>query len=496
MATGLRRDVESLEGALGDLVESREGGWDPSRFAEWDDDPVGFVREVLRAEPWRAQVEIAESVRDHPFTVVRSCNSAGKDWVAAALALWWVYARRGLALVTGPTQRQVRQIVMSEVREHWHRASVLPGELRVSGLRVSDVERAGILAFTSSSASKMTGYHYGRVLGILTEAQDVDAFAYEALQSNAVGAHDRLLAVGNPLAPSGRFFRACRSEAWHEVAISALEHPNVVEGEVVIPGGPTREWIDRQRKEWGEDSGLWKSRVLGEFSSAEADVLVSRPWLDRAVELHERVRSYRGSGLAGDLPDAVRPEGPLRIGLDVARHGGDHSVLCLRRGGFVREVVTFRAFADTMQTVGRVGRALRERGLSRDGGGYGVWVDEIGVGGGVVDRLRELGWNARGVNVSAPPPREDDRFLNLRAYLYWTVRRRLEAGELALPPDERLFEELLASTWHPTSAGKVQLDPKDAIRANLGRSPDLADALVLTFASGGSSVGGTAGVTL
>ena len=85
--------LRRLEHDLGKLVERHDTARDLSEFTRYANDPLGFIREVLKGEPWSRQEEIAESVKNDPLVVVRSCNAAGKDWIAAQLALWWVCAR-------------------------------------------------------------------------------------------------------------------------------------------------------------------------------------------------------------------------------------------------------------------------------------------------------------------------------------------------------------------------------------------------------------------
>ncbi len=194
--------LHRLERDLGDLLGRHERARELSDFARYAEDPVGFIRDVLHGKPWSRQVEIAHAVRDHPLVVVRSANAVGKDWVSAHLALWWVCARRGLVLLTGPTERQVVEIVMGELGRAWRQARALPGDLYRTALRVPGA--GGVLAYTSTEASRLTGFHAPLVMAILTEAQGVEDFAWEALLACATGAEDRVLAVGNPLAPSGR----------------------------------------------------------------------------------------------------------------------------------------------------------------------------------------------------------------------------------------------------------------------------------------------------
>ena len=228
MVTGNATTLRRLERDLGQLVERHERARDLTDFSAYADDPLGFIREVLKGDPWSRQLEIAEAVRDQPLVVVRSCNAAGKDWIAAHLALWWVYARQGLVLLTGPTERQVKEIVMSEVARAFARANDLPGELYQMALRLGRTEHAGILAFTSTEASRLTGFHAPHVFAVITEAQGVEDYAWEGVLACVTGSDDRVLAVGNPLEPSGRFFHASRAPGWRSIRISAFEHPNVL----------------------------------------------------------------------------------------------------------------------------------------------------------------------------------------------------------------------------------------------------------------------------
>lgn len=195
-----------LEREYGELLQDGEPARDLDRWSRWEDDPVGFITDVLREDPWSAQRETAESVRDRRKTVVVGCNALGKDWTCARLALWWAYSVGGLAVLTGPTERQVSEVLMRKEVGRAKRSGNLPGELYTGALRIRG-EEASILAKTASGVSDLTGFHGRRVLGVITEAQGVDDFAWEALQACATGPEDRLLAVGNPLEPQGKFYK-------------------------------------------------------------------------------------------------------------------------------------------------------------------------------------------------------------------------------------------------------------------------------------------------
>lgn len=487
--TTLRR----IEKDVGELIARHEAGRDLRDFRSYRDRPVAFIREVLGAEPWSKQEEIARAVRDDPLVAVRSCNAAGKDWIAARLALWWVYARNGMVLLTGPTERQVVEVCMSEVGSAFGSVGELPGSLYRTALRVEGSgSRSGILAFTSTEASRLTGFHAPRVLAVLTEAQGVEDFAWEGLLACATGTEDRVLAVGNPLLPSGRFFTVSRKPQWRSIQISADEHPNIRVGRTVVPGGPSAAFVERIRSEYGEGSPIYSARVLGEFPDEGEEGLFRRSWLEASAERWD--------------PEGVS-EGPAIVAVDPARFGPDETVCAVRRGDVLTELVAWRG-TDLMETVDRI-RAVLDRvgvtpgehpttrlstgtparswtsGARKRSAGLRpvgrVIVDEVGLGGGVADRLRELGYRVEGYN-GGHAAGDPERFMNRRAESYWGMRRGLEAGRIALPRDEKLFDELVALRWRPTADGKVRLEAKEELRGRIGRSPDRADAVVMALA--------------
>lgn len=486
---GFRREVQRLQEDVGELLEAHERAESRQDHTAFADRPVAFFRETLGAEPWDRQRQIAEKLLEHPLVTVRSCHAAGKDWLAARLALWWCYARKGLVILTGPSQAQVEEILMrGEIRTAF-RGSGLPGELHVKALRPAGEGKAGILAKTARGVSALTGFHDARVLFIITEAQDPEIeHAWDAAFAVATGAEDRILTLGNPTVTGGRFFRAHQTDSdWHVVKVAASDVPNVREERTVVPGLLTREGMQRFAAEYGGHSGVYTSRVLAEFPDRSEEGLFARSWLEGAADRHEADPMER----AGEEPI---------VAVDPARFGADATVAAVRRGDRLERLVSWGQ-RDTMGTVEKLRRELSELGVqpeNRDALKYlrrsdasdqkreryrsegRVVVDTIGLGAGVADRLEEMGYDVEGFKGSRSP-KDGDRFENLRAEGYWMLRDRLEAGEVALPRDEDLFTELLAIRWHPTAAGKIRLEKKDEIRARIGRSPDRADAVAMAF---------------
>ena len=164
------------------------------------------------------------------------------------------------------------------------------------------------------------------------------------------------------------------------------------------------------------------------------------------------------------------------MAVDPARFGPDSTMLGVRRGPVLERLVGWHGL-DTMQTVERVVAELSEVGIHEHRGR--VVVDGIGIGAGIVDRLRQLRYTV--VEFNGGSRAWGARFMNRRAESYWTLRKRLEEGSIAIPSDEKLFDELLAIQWRETPEGKVRIEEKREIKGRLGRSPDRADVLAMAF---------------
>lgn len=204
------------------------------------------------------------------------------------------------------------------------------------------------------------------------------------------------------------------------------------------------------------------------------------------------------------MPRSYHPELDPRswtVAVDPARLGSDETVVAIGRGVVLERFVAWRG-ADTMTTVGRILDLIRDlpepyrppcaefqpRTVHVPPKVERLIVDEPGLGGGVIDRLREKEREGFGFNEveafngggGAVGP-QADRYLNRRAEAFMHLRRQLEAGLIAVPNDRQLFEELTRITWRPTSAGKTQIGSKDELRRELGRSTDRADAASMFF---------------
>ncbi len=487
--------LDRLESRADQLVEEHSG--EARDFSRYKDDPVGFLRDVLKADPWQKQEEIANAVRDHPLVAVQSANACGKDFVAAGLALWATYAAGfDRIILMSATERQAVEILMlTELHTHFHRAG-LPGRLGQSTLRLPGSNKARVIAMVSRDASNLSGFHGERVMVILSEAQGIEAAGWNAALRCAVGQEDRILAYGNPDEPSGTFYDVCRRPDWKRFRISAFDLPTV-KGERHIPGMMTAAGIERFRREYGEGSREWMSSVLGLFPETATDSWIDAAAWDACVALSAGPFRANANGL------------PLTLAFDVARAtGGDSSALAVIRGPIVESIETWEGF-DLMASANRIDQRCRELGLRKIGDpppfadplSWGqtdgrILIDTTGaaLGMGILDRLNEKGWPVEQFDFAGKPPFEEGaRFANMRAWSYMKVKAFIRDRQIALLDDPLLREEAVGTRYTISGQGAVQIEPKKKLRSRLGRSPDRLDAVVMGLAIGAESatIGGT-----
>lgn len=169
------------------------------------------------------------------------------------------------------------------------------------------------------------------------------------------------------------------------------------------------------------------------------------------------------------------PAGPLVMGIDVARFGDDKSVFTFRQGRGGVEQITLPTM-DTMATAGAAKVEIDRRQPVK------VFVDVIGVGAGVVDRLREWFGNKIVAVNSSERALDDAKYLNRRAEMYGVLLDWLREAPCQLPDDDALQNDICSVRYKYTSRGQYQLEKKEELKKRLGRSPDRADSLALTFA--------------
>jgi hypothetical protein len=222
-------------------------------------------------------------------------------------------------------------------------------------------------------------------------------------------------------------------------------------------------WVDEARRDWGEGSPLWQSKVRGLVPEDTSDGVIPLSWLRRCQEEREHE------------PDQLLP---VELGVDVGA-GGDWTVVRERRG--IKVGRTWRARTpESQEAAALVMQAIRETGATS------VKVDAIGIGWGIVGMLNEaLGGegpviHAVNVGTSALDP---EKFPRLRDQIWWELGRELsEQGGWDLSElDDTTLAQLIAPRYKGDASGRIKIEPKDLTKRRLGRSPDDADSLLLAF---------------
>jgi hypothetical protein len=498
------------------------------------DDPVGFIQDRLGEFIWSKQREVAEAVVQHERVAVPSAFQLGKSRIASRLCAWWLNTRpfgEAFVVSTAPTASQVRAILWREIgRAYW--AGKLPGRLNQTewwmvpeGTRyLAPAPGEELVAIGRKSSDydehSFQGLHQRYLLVIVDEASGVSPSIFDAAESLAANDDSRILAIGNPTDPQAKFAEVCMrpGSRWHVVRMDAYESPNWTNEEVpeslhgalmgqsyaqrlaedtlmVQPGEPVvvasaearaeaealgivpDQEPPGQPQQYGydprtgalvpatEESGTYKAKVRGIFSADDPESIVPLSGV--------RTCQIEREWTAGQLL-------PVELGCDVGA-GGDEFVVRERHGVRVGRKWSCRT-SDWRVAVETALTAIRESGATV------IKVDVIGIGWGVAGRLEELylegKHTARVVKVNVGMASTDPtRYPKLRDQLWFEI-----AGELTIGGgwdlsglDEGTVAQLCAVRRVPDSAGRRKVEPKDATKERLHRSPDDADALILAY---------------
>lgn len=476
-------------------------------FNSWRADWNKFIYEVLHARLDREQQAVVSAAQYDSMVAVSSGTARGKDFVAACIGTSFMYLtptfdERGRLVgntkvaMTAPTARQVGNIMSPEVRRLFRAAQFLPGRLVAFDIR-TDYEEWFLTGFKAGddATEAWSGFHAVNTMFVVTEATGISEATFAAIEGNLQG-NSRLILVFNPNVTTGYAARAMKSERFTKFRLNSLNAENVVKKKVIIPGQVDYEWVKDKVQNWAspvseldfnegegdfkfEDglyrpNDLFRIKVLGMFPKVAEDVLVPYEWVELANQRWLKLQE-----------EGFEPSGALRSGGDVAGMGRDESVICDRYGSYVAGFDRHQSAgkADHMHVAGMLTRRLQKKDTR-------AYIDTIGEGAGVYSRLLELGYtNAISCKYSNSANGLTDvtgvyTFANMKAYLLWSVRDFLNPKnkmDAALPPNDKLAEELTETHWRFLSNGSIIIESKEDVKKRIGRSPDDSDALANTF---------------
>lgn len=415
---------------------------------------------------WDKLVEATNLVCTNKRVVIPSGHGVGKTWWAARIVLWFLFCfPKSKVITTAPTWPQVELLLWSEIKAAYNSAAFnLGGTVLQTQIKIEEdwfavgFSTRGKAAEKEFGTPKFQGYHSPDLMVLLDEAPGVEHEIWVSAETLITGKNNRLVAIGNPTSPSGDFYNACLSPLWAKLEISSFDHPNVVTGQILVPGAVTRAWIEERRRDWGEDSPLWQAKVLGQFPTESVDTLVPLAWAEACVGLD--------LGIAGDK----------KLGADIARFGGDMTVLARLYGPTLQPLEAVNK-KDTSWTIGRI------QVLNRDEQFDYIAVDDTGVGGGVTDGLNDMEIDVEPMNFGGEAI-EKDKFENLKAEIYWNLREAIKNKAISLPDDKELINQLCSIKYAYTRRGKIKIESKDDQRRRGLKSPDKADAVAIAFSAG------------
>ena len=362
-------------------------------------------------------------------------------------------------VVTANTEAQLLTKTSPEISK-WHRLALNAHwfDLSAQSIAVKDVGaskewRANFVTWSKNNTEAFAGLHNEgrRIVIVFDEASAIDDAVWEVAQGALTDENTEILwiAFGNPTRNVG-MFRECFGKFAHRWRHRKIDSRTVE--------GTNKTKFAEWAADWGEDSDFFKVRVRGEFPSASANALFSVEDVDNAMQ-----RVY---------PPETQSHAAIILGVDVARQGDDMSATC-RRQGMASFPIKLMRIPDTMLVAQSVSIEMSEHNADA------CFVDETGgYGAGVVDALRQIGKDPIGVQFAGKA--NDMRYFNKRSEMYFELHNWIKSGG-SIPYDSELKEELCA-TEYSFQGDKFRLVSKDDIKELIGRSPDRADALALTFA--------------
>jgi len=465
----------------------------PSVLAPYYNDPVAFVHDIIRWPEGEGltpyQEDILAHLPVHGRVAAYGPHGLGKTTLESLALLWFSITRDEAGTdwknpTLASVWRQLEKFLWPEVhkwakRLDWNRLGVDPWveqrDLLAMSIKLAHGES---FALASDQPSSLEGAHADSLFYTFDESKAIPAESWDAVEGAFSGAGSDVkaeafaLACSTPGEEQGRFYEICTRkpgfEDWYVRRVTI--------DEAISAGRVSRQWVEARRLQWGETSVVFKNRVLGEFASSDSTGVIPLAWVERAVDLWNQN--------AAAISANPRIQG---LGVDVGggKSDGDMTIFALRRGNVITEIRRFGR-GDTMETVGRIQGVLNGQPLADDC--YPV-VDSIGVGAGVVARLREMDVPVVPFNAAEGTDRRDASgelgFANKRAWAWWNLREMLDPTNdhnVALPPDDLLIGDLTAPRWRVLSGGRILIESKDEVRKRIGRSTDTGDAVVMVMA--------------
>lgn len=444
-----------------------------ARVWRWRTDPVEFVRDNFGVEPdeWQRDAlgKLGGAATPNRKLCMKACTGPGKSAVLAwigwhRLACFAAPGEHPKGAALSVTHDNLKDNLWAELAKWQNRSAFLSEAFKWTKERIYAVDHPETWFLSARSFAKdadaetigksLSGLHSQFPFILLDETGEMPSQVGRAAMQIFTGdPEDALIAqAGNPTSSTGLLYESCGSGGWEVITITA------------DPDDPKRtprvsiEHARQMIRENGRDNPWVMATILGLFPPTGFSALIGIEDIERAFNRHYRDEQFNRS--------------PVALGVDVARQGDDASIIA-RRQGIVSFPMEKLRIPDTMLVSARVSQEKDRHSADA------VFVDETGgYGAGVVDDLRRRNYDVIGVQFGGRPT--DNRYFDKRSEILFLMCEWIKS-EGAVAPDPELKEELLALEL-TYQGDKFRVVPKDLIKKKIGRSPDKADALALTFA--------------
>jgi len=428
--------------------------------------PWGKKGTILENEdgPDDWQVDILNDLSEGTLTVkeaiqiaVRSGHTIGKTALISWIILWFISTRpHPQVVVTANTETQLNTKTWRELSK-WHNISINKHWFTWTATKFyhnahPETWFAAAIPWSIARAQAFAGAHDKYVLIIFDEASEIADIIWETAEGSVNTEGAIWVVFGNPTKGTGRFCE-CFGKYRHRWITREIDSRDSKRANRV----QIAKWIE----DYGEDSDFVRIRVKGMPPRRATNQFIS-------LETVEKCQRYKAEGFESFAKI---------LGVEVARFGDDKSVIRLRQG---RKVFPGRKFhgLDTMQYADKVVESINEHDPDY------VFVDGGGVGGGVIDRLKQLGHKDLVIEVNFGSKAMDEKkYANKRAEMWDYMKQYLEAGA-EIDDDKELRDDLVGPEYGYNAKQQLQLEKKEDMKDRGIASPDDADAIALTFAQG------------
>ena len=433
------------------------------RFAkmmlEWSINPVQGVRDLFQAEPTKQQIDL---IRDawSPLSrvAVSSCTGAGKTTALVWLTYLYLLTQDDCrVLVTSPSFQQLTRVYHAEMLKWKGKMDVKVADMfeitreRVTMTSPRKVQVANLVTASADNKESLQGGHAGNYVILADEASGIEETTFDVLlRTLSTGTGGRFILTSNPTRSVGRFYDIFHKDlpGWDKHFFEAFDCPHIAPG-----------FAKEMEDTYGKDSDHYRIGVLGQFPRTTNSQFISSEVVEQ--------------GMKQGLPFSAYTNFPIVIGADIARFGDDKTVFVARQGPKILDITSLKG-QDTME----VSAALLQ--YWNDFGASVIFVDAIGIGAGVFDRCKQLKMPVKEVMGSHKSTKPMEYF-NMRSQLWGEMRHWINNGP-DLPYNDELRNQLVGMTYGYTAKMQIALTTKKDIKKMGLSSPDIADALSLTFA--------------